>query len=221
MEQRSEDIPVLVAQAGPLNGEQWMLNGDLLVGRDLTCGIVIPDRQVSRHHARFSLRPDGIFVEDLGSKNGTHFNGERLAGGTYLTDGDVIQIALAQEFVFISADSTMPLGDADQNKSSRPGNLRLEKRSRRVWIGDKEIAPPLSVAQFELLEILFERDGRVVTRKELIDEVWGEDEALGVSNQALDALIRRLRDRLAEVDPQHEYVMTVRGHGLRLENASR
>ena len=37
-------------------------------------------------------------------------------------------------------------------------------------------------------------------------------------DQALDALIRRLRDRLAEADPGHEYVVTVRGHGLRLEN---
>jgi DNA-binding response OmpR family regulator len=41
---------------------------------------------------------------------------------------------------------------------------------------------------------------------------------LNVSEQALDALVRRLRDRLAEIDPIHNYIITVRGHGLRLEN---
>ena len=35
---------------------------------------------------------------------------------------------------------------------------------------------------------------------------------------ALDALIRRLRDRLASLDPTHQYIATVRGHGIRLDN---
>ena len=39
--------------------------------------------------------------------------------------------------------------------------------------------------------------------------------------QALDALVRRLRERLASVDPQHTYLITVRGHGLRLDNPPR
>ena len=39
-----------------------------------------------------------------------------------------------------------------------------------------------------------------------------------IPEQALDALIRRLRDRLASVDPSHTYIITVRGHGLRLDN---
>ena len=43
----------------------------------------------------------------------------------------------------------------------------------------------------------------------------------GVSDQALDALIRRLRNRLAMIDPNHQYIDTVRGHGVRLDNHSR
>lgn len=58
----------------------------------------------------------------------------------------------------------------------------------------------------------------MIDRKELIESVWGEEDAVGVSEQALDALIRRLRDRLAAVDPTHPYIVTVRGHGLRLDN---
>ncbi len=69
-----------------------------------------------------------------------------------------------------------------------------------------------------MLEVLYEHEGRVVPRKDLIAEIWGEENAVEVSEQALDALVRRLRDRLAEVDPNHAYVVTVRGHGLRLDN---
>jgi DNA-binding response OmpR family regulator len=57
-----------------------------------------------------------------------------------------------------------------------------------------------------------------VTRDDLVDQIWGTDQSVGVSDQALDALIRRLRERLAEVDPQHTYIVTIRGHGLRFEN---
>ena len=96
--------------------------------------------------------------------------------------------------------------------------LRLEKRSRRVWIKDQEIIPPLSLAQYKLLEILQERIGQVVSRSTIIEVVWGEENAIAVSDQALDALVRRLRDRLAEFDPSHQYIVTVRGHGLRLDN---
>jgi DNA-binding response OmpR family regulator len=52
----------------------------------------------------------------------------------------------------------------------------------------------------------------------LIAAVWGEEHAYEVSNQALDALVRRLRDRLSEIDPKNNFIVTVRGHGLRLEN---
>ena len=58
----------------------------------------------------------------------------------------------------------------------------------------------------------------MVTRAELVEQVWSEEEAVGVSEQALDALIRRLRDRLAAVDSTHSYITTIRGHGLRLDN---
>jgi len=84
----------------------------------------------------------------------------------------------------------------------------------------REMDPPLSLAQYRLLELLHERRGRVVSREEVVSAVWAEDEAEGVSEQAIDALARRLRERIAEVDPDHQYVITVRGHGFRLEHAT-
>jgi DNA-binding response OmpR family regulator len=89
---------------------------------------------------------------------------------------------------------------------------------QKPTIREIEIDPPLSASQFRMLEILYDQEGRVVSRQDIIAGVWGLEEAIGVSEQALDALIRRLRDRLASVDPVHTYIITVRGHGLRLDN---
>ena len=217
----SEDLPSLVAQAGPLNGQRWILKGDVIVGRDDACQVIIQNRQVSRYHARLVNKPDGVQLEDLGSKNGTHVNGQEVVEPLILQDGDIIQIAYAQQFVFLSSDSTLPLelppGEASENLPV-PRLLRLDKRARRVWIGNEELLPPLSVSQYQLLEILSDNPGRVVSRSELVQAVWGQEDAVGISEQALDALVRRLRDRLASIDATHPFLVTVRGHGLRLDN---
>jgi DNA-binding response OmpR family regulator len=86
-----------------------------------------------------------------------------------------------------------------------------------VWIGVQEISPPLSPAQYRLLELLYEPPGQVRSRDEIVDAVWSYAEREGVSEQAIDALVRRLRERLAEIDPDGVYVITVRGHGFRLD----
>jgi len=78
--------------------------------------------------------------------------------------------------------------------------------------------PSLSAQQFKLLWLLYESQGQVIGRVDLVAAVWGEDQSAGVSDQALDALIRRLRDRLSSLDPTHQYIDTVRGHGIRFDN---
>ncbi len=219
----TEDYPLLIAQAGPLNGQRWILKEDVIVGRDDSCNVIIQNRQVSRYHARFVYLSHGVQLEDLGSKNGTHINGQEVLEPIMLQDGDIIQIAFAQQFIFMSSDSTLPLEppiDQPTLSTRSQGLLRLEKRSRRVWIGDVELLPPLSVSQYQLLDLLYENPGRVVSRNELIQAVWGVDDAVGISEQALDALIRRLRDRLSAINSEHQFLVTVRGHGLRLDNPS-
>jgi len=223
MARTSDDLPILVAQTGPLNGQRWSVENTLVLGREPGCDIPIPNREVSRYHARLTLTSEGVVIEDLGSKNGTHCNGQPVIEPRLLQDGDVIQVALAQQFLYLGSDATatIPLEGGEMDLiglQPTPGQLRLDKRSRRVWIGGKELMPPLSVSQFHLLELLYDRQGRVVERQELITSVWGDEEAVGVSEQALDALIRRLRDRLAAVDPTHSYIITMRGHGVRLDN---
>ena len=214
MEFSLEEYPMLVAQEGPLGDQRWPLTRTVVLGRDSTCDIVIADRQVSRYHARITPSQEGMILEDLGSKNGTHCNGDALSSPLVLQDGDVVQIALAQKFQFLTSDATMPLTEG----VNRPGRLMMDSRSRRVWLNQQQLVPPLSAQQFKLLWVLYENQGQVISRPDLIAVVWGEEQSVGVSDQALDALIRRLRDRLATLDPSHQYISTVRGHGVRLDN---
>lgn len=233
-----EESAILLAQAGPLNGKRWTLDRELVLGREQNCDIVITDRQVSRYHAKVHPSTDGMILEDLKSKNGTHLNGQKIFDPVVLKDGDILMIAYAQQLIFLSSDATLPLDSQQINIVTSTQNekassieitrkLRLDRKARRVWIHipdeesnlvEVEITPPLSLAQFRLLEQLYINQGRVVSRFDLITIIWGESQALEVSMQALDALVRRLRDRIASIDPEHKYIITVRGHGLRLEN---
>jgi len=119
-----------------------------------------------------------------------------------------------QEFLFFTSDATVPLTEG----MIKPGRLAMEQKSRRVWVNQQLLVPPLSAQQFKLLWLLYENQGQVISRADLVTAVWGEDQAAGVSDQALDALLRRLRDRIVAIDPAHSYIVTVRGHGIRLEN---
>jgi DNA-binding response OmpR family regulator len=209
------EVPILVAQSGPMQGSHWRLEGEALtIGRGDDCDIVVPDRQISRYHARVRRSVDGFVLEDLGSKNGTHLNGVRLHDPAPLQDGDVIQVAFALELAYVGREATMPL-TREEHEATR---LRMDALSHRVWIGEKELEPPLSPPQYRLLDLLYRNTSKIVSRGEIVRTVWPEEEGEGVSEQAVDALVRRLRDRLSEVEARHAFIVTVRGHGFRLEN---
>jgi hypothetical protein len=209
------ETAMLLMVEGPSAGKRVFLEKPrLIIGRDDRCDLVIADRQVSRHHARISLEGDGYILTDLGSKNGTFLNGQELEEPHILQDGDEIQIAYCCKLAFVGAEATAPVVFEEKAKG-----LRMDLESKRVWVGGKELRPPLSLAQYRLLELLYQEPGRVYSRDDVVDTVWPEDEREGISEQAIDALARRLRERLAEIDPDTVYVVTVRGHGFRLENA--
>ena len=210
------EFAILLAQSGPLAGQQWAVSSTLTIGRDESCEVVVPDRQVSRQHARLSLRENAVFLEDLKSKNGTYLNGQLLAAPTQLRESDEIRVAFAQTFLFLSSDATLPLSELP-DEYLKLFTLKVDADARRVWVRGTEISPPLSSQQFSLLNALFIKKGEVVSREELIQAVWG-DETPWVTEQAFDALVRRLRERINQIDPDYDYVVTVRGHGLRLEN---
>jgi hypothetical protein len=216
--QLAETAPILIGQSGELRGRRWAISADgIVLGRGEECDVVIADRQVSRQHATICRRKGGTFLQDLDSKNGTCRNGTPVKGEVELADGDTVQIALAAEFIYVASDSTLPLGF--EGTALRPGRIRLNPVEHAVFFGERQLDPPLSIHQYRLLELLIMRSGALVTREDLISTVWPDEEPGGITDQAIDALVRRLRDRLKELDPERESILTVRGHGFRLDNA--
>jgi len=218
MSESGKERPILIVHDDNLKDQQWTLaNDNAVIGRGEECDIVVPERQVSRQHIRIFKEDDAYYVEDLESRNGTWINGQQLKGMRRLYDGDKIQLAMAVTMEFIGSGATAPLAfEVPMNIIG--GRLRLDRDARRVFITDNEIDPPLSPPQYRLLELLYSSAGRICTRENVIETVWPEAIGEGVSEQAIDALVRRLRDRLAEVDPEWQYIITVRGHGFRLNN---
>jgi len=212
--------PIIFAHDGPLSGSSWTLSIKTVIGRDASCDIRIADRQVSRNHAVITSDGDGkVSITDLDSKNGVFVNGERINGSADLKDGDAIKIALIQELIFVSSDATIPLEMNIQSTEEISQQLFIDQNARRVWIKEGELLPPLSVQQYKLLTLLYNAENKVVSREMIISEVWGDDAAVGVTEQALDALVRRLRGRLHKKDPTHSYITTVRGVGFIFENS--
>lgn len=208
--------PVLVAREGQLAGQRWTIDSEqFLIGRGSDCDIVLPERQVSRHHVKIMQENGRYILHDLGSRNGTHLNGTVFEGQIQLQDGDEISIALAVKLVFVGTDATIPL---TFEPPTAEGNLTIDEAQRAVLINGKELDPPLSLAQFRLLELLFNGAGAVCSRDDIVAVVWPGTDGLGVSEQAIDALVRRLRDRLAELD-EYNYIVTVRGHGFQIGRA--
>lgn len=208
---------------GELKSQSFTLDEESLVlGRDDSADIVIPNRQISRQHLVFKRQGDSVYyVEDLESKNGTWVNGNRLKGVVELSDGDEIHVALKVRIRFIGSGITAPatheLPEVIVDESPQ-GKMHIDTSKHRVFINGVEMEPPLSTPQYRLLELLYENADRVCTRQEVVDAVWPEAQGEGVSEQAIDALVRRLRDRLSEFDPETQFVVTVRGHGFRLDN---
>jgi len=79
--------------------------GEFLIGRSAECQLALDDPLVSRKHAAFRVRKDGVTVEDLGSRNGVLVNGARIEGPTNVGDNDRVSIG-GQELRVYFVDET-------------------------------------------------------------------------------------------------------------------
>ncbi len=96
-----EQKPRIVMRSGPIPGSSYFLEkAEVTLGRDLANDIPVPDQEISRRHARFITRADGVYLEDLGSTNGTFVNGVRISSPQRLTNGDLITLAEATAISF-------------------------------------------------------------------------------------------------------------------------
>jgi DNA-binding response OmpR family regulator len=93
------------------------------------------------------------------------------------------------------------------------GDVKIDRASRRVHVGDEEIA--LRPKEFDVLERLARDAGAVVTREQLIDDVW--DENWWGSTKTLDVHINAVRRKLGEQPGGPSRIATIRGVGYRLD----
>ncbi|GAW93561.1 response regulator transcription factor [Calderihabitans maritimus] len=102
------------------------------------------------------------------------------------------------------------------NKETRQlkvGYLELEPEKHRVTV--KGIPVNLTLKEFELLELLARNPGRVFSREELLEKVWGYD--YPGETRTIDVHIRHLRQKIEENPSQPRYILTVRGVGYKFE----
>jgi two-component system response regulator RegX3 len=94
------------------------------------------------------------------------------------------------------------------------GPVKIDVERHQVSINDQIVSLPLK--EFELLEFLVRNSGRVLTRTQLIDRVWGSD-YFG-DTKTLDVHVKRLRAKI-ESDPANPvYIQTIRGLGYKFES---
>lgn len=91
LKEAQSSSPVLVVISGKPLGKSFFLTKDtIILGRDLTVEISIPETSISRKHTEFKVVPQGILLNDLGSTNGTYVNDQKV-DSAILNDGDLIR----------------------------------------------------------------------------------------------------------------------------------
>jgi hypothetical protein len=94
-----------------IDGKRYEVTTELVVGRSSTCDIALADVNTSRRHARVWVENGGVWVEDLGTQNGTRVNDRRITGRAPLQSGDVIRVGVHQ-LTFISDQGATAAGAA-------------------------------------------------------------------------------------------------------------
>jgi two-component system, OmpR family, response regulator RegX3 len=106
-------------------------------------------------------------------------------------------------------------GDVDElaPPTLEAGPVRMDVERHVVTVSGREV--PLPLKEFELLEVLLRNAGRVLTRMQLIDRVWGAD-YVG-DTKTLDVHIKRLRAKIEPAPSTPRFIITVRGLGYKFE----
>ena len=179
------EAALLVRWEGNTVAQEWRLDRpETVIGRAGGCDVCLDTRWVSRVHARITRDEGGYWLEDAGSKNGVFVNGQRVVDRHLFSDGDRMQLAPGLELTFMDSAATLPLPSG-----GRP-QIVLDAERRLVLVDGQALVPPLSTTQFDFLATVAEEPGRVYSREELVAAVWPGVAAEGVSDDAIDALVR-------------------------------
>jgi two-component system catabolic regulation response regulator CreB len=95
--------------------------------------------------------------------------------------------------------------------------LSVDEARRRAWVGEREI--DLTRVEFDVLASLLDSPGRVYTRAQLIDRVWGD--GFAITDRTVDSHVKSLRRKVSEAGGDPNLIETVRGVGYRVSEGPR
>src|SRR4051794_26501967 len=104
-------MPALLLLTGPSAGLRHEVINEATLGRSPSCEIPLEDGRVSRRHAKIFLKDSETRIVDLGSRNGTVVNGEKIDGEAILLPGDRVQVG--ETTVYYEPPAKVSLADRD------------------------------------------------------------------------------------------------------------
>ena len=130
----------LIVRSGKQDGKKIIVRDDeeIVFGRDETCKIRLGSSDVSRRHAALKATPEGVFVRDLGSRNGTFVNDQLIAAEVEMSPGDMLRIGP------ILLELGGAPGDKKTKAARRPSNVPTISRPDLSLASDDDIAGWLS-----------------------------------------------------------------------------
>lgn len=128
-----------------------------------------------------------------------------VGGDDYITKPIKPRVLLSRIGALLRRSSIL---NEDEGESIKIHDLVIDKQKVLVFRGDETLE--FTRREFEILWLLASKPGRVFTREEIFDKIWGNDVIVG--NRTIDVHIRKLRERLGE-----NYIKTMKGIGYKFE----
>lgn len=204
---RREGYDVSVAETGPAALEEFDRGGADLVLLDL----MLPGLSGTEVCVRLRQR-SSVPVIMLTAKDGEvdKVVGLEIGADDYVTKPYSSRELLARVKAVLRRRTDVP--DEDDELVLEVGGLRLDVDRHVVDVDGERVAFPLK--EFELLELLLRNAGRVLTRRQIIDRVWGSD-YVG-DTKTLDVHVKRVRAKIERDPAAPQRLLTVRGLGYKL-----
>jgi two-component system response regulator RegX3 len=204
-----EGFEVGVADTGPKAIEEFDRNGADLVLLDLMLP-GLSGTEVCRQLRQRSNVP--IIMLTAKDSEVDKVVGLELGADDYVTKPYSSRELVARIHAVLRRNGSLADGDIDGHILTA-GPVRMDVDRHMVSVGTNSVQLPLK--EFELLEFLMRNSGRVLTRIQLIDRVWGSD-YVG-DTKTLDVHIKRLRAKIEEDPANPVFIQTVRGLGYKME----
>lgn len=205
---RREGYEIAVAETGTDALELFDRDGADLVLLDLMLP-GIPGTEVCRQLRMTSMVP--IIMLTAKDSEVDIVVGLELGADDYVTKPYSTRELLARIRAVLRRNATSE--DEEDDGIIEVGDIRMDVERHTVAVRGE--VTPMPLKEFELLEYLMRNSGRVLTRGQLIDRVWGPD--YYGDTKTLDVHIKRIRSRIEETPSSPKLLVTVRGLGYRFE----